>query len=131
MSEKPKADDHCEQKIQSFRKVQTHSNALHRITKHLQTASVAIALFSMASRTATKALRSSAVKQLTTSNAQRRTFVSALNAARTASVTSTKSAFVAPSTQQKRGLKTIDFAGTKETVFGACDTVSALLTVVS
>jgi len=70
----------------------------------------------MASRTATKALRSAAAKQVTSPTVQRRTFVSALNAAaRPMSAAAPKVAFV----QQARGMKTVDFAGHKETVFGA------------
>ncbi|KAB8342873.1 hypothetical protein FH972_022470 [Carpinus fangiana] len=75
----------------------------------------------MASRTASKALRSSlasgSASRMTQSSA-RRTFSSAINAASkpvTASVVSKQTAF-APR-QQTRGLKTIDFAGTKEVVF--------------
>ena len=73
----------------------------------------------MASRSASKALRSSFTKQLTSPTVQRRTFVSAFNAAtrplNAAAVT--KPAF-AGAVQQVRGMKTIDFAGHKETVFG-------------
>jgi ketol-acid reductoisomerase len=63
----------------------------------------------MASRPAARALRQTA-RQLAASPAQKRTFVSALRAAPKAAVTS--------QFQQTRGIKTIDFAGTKETVFG-------------
>ena len=67
----------------------------------------------MSSRTASRALRSS-IKQLATPAVQRRTFVSAVNAA---TRTAPKAAATLPF-QQRRGIKTIDFAGTKETVFG-------------
>jgi ketol-acid reductoisomerase len=65
----------------------------------------------MASRTLTRALRSPLAKQL--SAPARRTFVSALNA----SARPTARAAVA-SAQQVRGVKTIDFAGVKEDVYG-------------
>lgn len=65
----------------------------------------------MASRTFSRALRSPLVKQL--SAPARRTFVSALNAS--ARPTATRAVAAA---QQVRGVKTIDFAGTKEQVYG-------------
>lgn len=69
-----------------------------------------------APRTATKALRSSFAKQLASPQTQRRTIVSALNAAaRPAVVKAAAKPFAA---QQVRGVKTIDFAGHKETVYG-------------
>jgi ketol-acid reductoisomerase len=46
--------------------------------------------------------------------AQKRTFVSAVRAG----VTAAPKAAVTSQFQQKRGVKTIDFAGTKETVYG-------------
>jgi hypothetical protein len=67
--------------------------------------------FMMASRTFSRALRSPLARQL--SAPARRTFVSAINA----SARPTARAVVA-STQQVRGVKTIDFAGTKEDVYG-------------
>lgn len=65
----------------------------------------------MASRTFTRALRSPLAKQL--SAPARRTFVSALNAS--ARPTAARAAVAA---QQVRGVKTIDFAGVKEDVYG-------------
>jgi len=69
----------------------------------------------MASRQMSRALRSPLAKQLSAAPAARRTFVSAVNAAgrRPAAAKATVAA-----TQQVRGVKTIDFAGTKEKVFG-------------
>jgi hypothetical protein len=64
----------------------------------------------MASRNFSRALRSPLTKQL--SAPARRTFVSALNAS------ARPSARVVASAQQVRGVKTIDFAGTKEVVYG-------------
>lgn len=66
----------------------------------------------MASRTFSRALRSPLAKQL--SAPARRTFVSALNASARPSVARAAVA----SAQQVRGVKTIDFAGTKEDVYG-------------
>lgn len=71
----------------------------------------------MASRTASRALRASA-RQLAAPAVQRRTFVSALNAASKGVVAAAPRAAAMPQ-QQTRGMKTIDFAGTKEVVFGA------------
>lgn len=70
----------------------------------------------MASRPAARALRQSA-RQLAAAPAQKRTFVSAINAAR-AGVAAAPKAAVTSQFQQTRGVKTIDFAGTKETVYG-------------
>jgi ketol-acid reductoisomerase len=70
----------------------------------------------MASRPAARALRQSA-RQLAAAPAQKRTFVSAINAARSG-VTAAPKAVVSTKFQQTRGIKTIDFAGTKETVYG-------------
>jgi ketol-acid reductoisomerase len=68
----------------------------------------------MASRQASRALRQTA-RQLAAAPAQKRTFVSAINAA---SRTAAPKAAVSAQFQQTRGIKTVDFAGTKETVFG-------------
>ncbi|KAF1957144.1 ketol-acid reductoisomerase [Byssothecium circinans] len=69
----------------------------------------------MASRPAARVLRQ-ATRQLVAPAVQRRTFVSALSAAR-----ATPKAAVTASFQQARGVKTIDFAGTKETVYERAD----------
>jgi ketol-acid reductoisomerase len=74
----------------------------------------------MASRPAARASRQIA-RQLATPTVQRRTFVSALNAASRASVAAAPKAAVSTSFQQVRGVKTIDFAGTKEDVYGKFD----------
>jgi hypothetical protein len=72
----------------------------------------------MASRPVSRALRQTA-RQLVAAPAQKRTFVSALRAG----VTAAPKAAVTSHFQQTRGVKTIDFAGTKETVYGKfeCD----------
>lgn len=66
---------------------------------------------SMASRTLSRALRSPLAKQL--SAPARRTFVSAINASARPTART-----VAAASQQVRGVKTIDFAGVKEDVYG-------------
>lgn len=65
----------------------------------------------MASRTISRALRSPLAKQL--SAPARRTFVSAINAS-----ARPMAARAVASAQQVRGVKTIDFAGVKEDVYG-------------
>ena len=74
----------------------------------------------MASRTFSRALRSPLARQLSTP--ARRTFVSAINA----SARRTARAAVGPA-QQTRGLKTIDFAGTKEDVYGTLYNFTSIL----
>ncbi|KAK2615986.1 hypothetical protein N8I77_002706 [Diaporthe amygdali] len=69
----------------------------------------------MSARGFSSALRPAA-RQLTKNTVQRRTFVAALNAAsRTSAVA--RPAVARPVQQQIRGVKTVDFAGHKETVF--------------
>ncbi|POS70757.1 ketol-acid reductoisomerase [Diaporthe helianthi] len=69
----------------------------------------------MSARGFSSALRPAA-RQLTKNTAQRRTFVAALNAAsRTSAVA--RPALANPIQQQIRGVKTVDFAGHKETVY--------------
>jgi ketol-acid reductoisomerase len=79
----------------------------------------------MASRTASKALRSSASRQLTAQApaSARRSFVTAVNGSgrrATALAASRLGGYgaVAAPIQQARGVKTIDFAGVKEKVYG-------------
>jgi ketol-acid reductoisomerase len=79
----------------------------------------------MASRPVTRALRQSA-RQLAAAPAQKRTFVSALSAG---AKKAAPRAAVTGQFQQTRGVKTIDFAGTKETVYGRfqLDTTSPMI----
>ncbi|KAK0517077.1 hypothetical protein JMJ35_000232 [Cladonia borealis] len=70
----------------------------------------------MASRSFSRALRSPLTRQLTAPSAQRRTLISASQSARTGLAPTLKPS-VAGSLQHSRGLKQIDFAGTKETVY--------------
>lgn len=68
-----------------------------------------------AARGLSNALRPSVARQLTKSAASRRTFVSAMGAATRQTVA--RPVALAPRVQS-RGLKTVDFAGHKEDVFG-------------
>ncbi|KAI3396589.1 hypothetical protein diail_12040 [Diaporthe ilicicola] len=73
----------------------------------------------MSARGFSSALRPAA-RQLTKNTVQRRTFVAALNAAsRTSAVA--RPALARPAQQQIRGVKTVDFAGHKETVYERAD----------
>lgn len=71
----------------------------------------------MASRSFSKVLTAPLARQFVSPAAQRRTFVSALGGVRASIASSGRAAF-AGQTPQVRGVKTIDFAGHKETVFG-------------
>ncbi len=70
----------------------------------------------MASRSFSRVFRSSVTRQLVPVT-QQRTLVSASKYARTV-LAATEKLPVTVSSQQSRGIKTIDFAGTKETVYG-------------
>ncbi|KAK3988636.1 6-phosphogluconate dehydrogenase [Cladorrhinum sp. PSN332] len=72
-----------------------------------------------ASRSFSKALRSPMARQLVTPAVQRRTFVAAAGLVRASAVAAARSAPVAR--QQTRGVKTIDFAGSKEDVYERAD----------
>lgn len=80
----------------------------------------------MASRSFTRALRTPLGRQLISPAVQRRTFVSALGGVR-AGVAATVKGAVAGPVQQVRGVKTIDFAGSKETVFGCLNLQNFIL----
>jgi len=71
----------------------------------------------MASRSFSRAFRSPITRQLTAPSSQRRTFLAASKHAR-ASIAAPLKSTASLSSQQARGIKTIDFAGTKETVYG-------------
>lgn len=73
----------------------------------------------MASRSFSRALRSPLSRQLISPAVQRQTFISASQYARVTLAAQLKPT-VGTTIQQSRGLKTIDFAGTKETVYGKC-----------
>ena len=70
----------------------------------------------MASRTATRALRSSLRQAAKAPAVQQRTFVSAVNAASRPALAQAPKA--AQQFVQQRGIKTVDFAGHKEDVYG-------------
>ena len=71
----------------------------------------------MASRNINRALKFPVSRQLVSPIAQRRTFVYALSNSRGALAAQLRPAVTAP-LNQIRGLKQIDFAGHKETVYG-------------
>jgi ketol-acid reductoisomerase len=71
----------------------------------------------MASRSFSRALRTGLVRQSVAPAIQRRTFIAAVIAARADVSGVTRASKLGP-TQQIRGVKTIDFAGHKEQVFG-------------
>ena len=72
----------------------------------------------MASRSFTRALRSPLARQVAAPAVQRRTFVAAAGAVRASFAQARPAAVAGPAQQQTRGVKTIDFAGTKEDVYG-------------
>ena len=71
----------------------------------------------MASKSASRALRRSLSKQLALNPCQRRGLFTGFNGARPLAAQLPKATCTA-NAQQWRGMKTIDFAGTKETVYG-------------
>jgi hypothetical protein len=73
-------------------------------------------LYTMAVKTFARTLRAASKQKISAGSLQKRGFSSAL-AARPA-VAAPRAAFIAPVQQQTRGVKTIDFAGTKEKVYG-------------
>lgn len=70
----------------------------------------------MASRSFSKSVRSPLARQLAAPRVQQRTFVAARNLVRAGAVA--RPAMAGPAQQQVRGVKTIDFAGQKEDVYG-------------
>ena len=71
----------------------------------------------MASKTFKQALRSSTLRQLTSTVPPKRTFVTVLSKTRAVKSPASRASGIA-STQQIRGIKNIDFAGEKEKVWG-------------
>jgi ketol-acid reductoisomerase len=71
----------------------------------------------MASRSFSKALRAPIARQLATPAVQQRTFIAARSLVRAGAAAAARPA-LAGSAQQVRGVKTIDFAGVKEDVYG-------------
>lgn len=71
----------------------------------------------MASKSLKQALNSPAVRQLTSSTIQRRTFVTVLSKARVGALAAVRASGIG-ATQQVRGIKNVDFAGVKENVWG-------------
>lgn len=75
----------------------------------------------MASKTFARTLRTASKQKIAASAVPRRSFVSVV--ATRPLVAASRSSFAAPSQQQTRGLKTVDFAGVKEDVYGMLDRV--------
>lgn len=71
----------------------------------------------MASKSLKQALNGPAIRQLTSGAVQRRTFVTALSKARVGASVPVRASGIG-ATQQIRGVKNIDFAGSKEDVWG-------------
>ncbi len=71
----------------------------------------------MAARSFSKTARSQLARQLAAPRVQQRTFVAAANLVRAGAV-ARPAAVAGPAQQQVRGVKTIDFAGVKEDVYG-------------
>ena len=72
----------------------------------------------MASKTLARTLRTASKQKFSAPSVQKRSIATAL-ATRPVTAAIQRPAFAAPSQQQTRGVKTIDFAGSKEQVFGA------------
>ncbi len=80
----------------------------------------------MASRSFNRAFRSPLTRHLATTSAPRRTLLSSLGHIRTGVIAPSNSV-IGCSLQISRGLKTIDFAGHKETVYGTDDAFEEFL----
>ncbi|KAL6865942.1 Bifunctional acetohydroxyacid reductoisomerase [Amphichorda felina] len=74
----------------------------------------------MASRSFSKSARSPLARQLAAPRVQQRTFIAARNLVRAGAVAA-RPAVAGPAQQQIRGVKTIDFAGSKEDVYERAD----------
>merc|ERR1712000_733142 len=74
----------------------------------------------MASKTFARTLRTASKQKITAPSVPKRSFVSAV-ATRPVVAAHQRASFAAPSQQQTRGVKTIDFAGTKEDVYERAD----------
>jgi ketol-acid reductoisomerase len=72
----------------------------------------------MASKTFVRTLRAASKTKAPTQPLQKRTFTSALAVRPAVAAVNGRSAAQSPVQQQSRGVKTIDFAGTKEKVYG-------------
>ncbi|KAL2115665.1 hypothetical protein VTJ04DRAFT_9920 [Mycothermus thermophilus] len=75
----------------------------------------------MASRSFSKALRGPLARQLASPAVQRRTFIAAAGLVRASAVAARTAAAAGTARQQVRGVKTIDFAGSKEEVYERSD----------
>ncbi len=77
----------------------------------------------MASRICSRSLKTPLARQFASPTSQRRTFVSALGGFKAGFVAPTRP-IVGAALQQTRGVKTIDFAGHKEKVYGSSELVA-------
>lgn len=77
----------------------------------------------MASKAFSKTLRAPIARQLIAPRVAQRSYTVARSATR--AVAAARPALAGLSQQQVRGVKTIDFAGVKEDVYGKCDIASA------
>ena len=77
----------------------------------------------MASKAFSKSLRAPIARQLIAPRVAQRSYIAARGATR--AVAAARPALAGLSQQQVRGLKTVDFAGVKEDVYGMCNSSSA------
>lgn len=77
----------------------------------------------MASKAFSKTLRAPIARQLIAPRVAQRSYIAARSATR--AVAAARPALAGLSQQQTRGLKTVDFAGVKEEVYGMCNSSSA------
>lgn len=77
----------------------------------------------MASKAFSKTLRAPIARQLIAPRVAQRSYIAARSATR--AVAAARPALAGLSQQQVRGLKTVDFAGVKEDVYGMCNSSSA------
>ena len=72
----------------------------------------------MASRSFSKTLRANVARQLASPRVQQRSYIAGRNLARATAAAVARPALAGPAAQQVRGVKTMDFAGSKEDVYG-------------
>lgn len=95
----------------------SHKNPPRPISPPSHTHTHITPLLTMASRTLSKSIRSQLARQVAAPRVQQRTFAAAARGLVRAGAVSASKPALAPK-QQVRGVKTIDFAGSKEDVYG-------------
>ncbi|KAL3960914.1 hypothetical protein ACCO45_006031 [Purpureocillium lilacinum] len=75
----------------------------------------------MASRSFSKTLRANVARQLALPRVQQRSYIAGRNLARATAAAVARPALAGPAAQQVRGVKTMDFAGSKEDVYERAD----------